>query len=107
VQGLIIFGISVSIVAAIITISGSYSSTNIPFLLVLGSLGVILSEIFRKNYSIETTIILPVMAIVILWFSFILLYSLFHVILAVSFIQVKAAFLLHVALSSLFMFPFL
>ncbi len=73
VQGLTIFGISLSVVALILTISGS--SANIPFLLISGSLGVILSEIFRKNYSVEITIILPVMVLMILWFSFILFQS--------------------------------
>lgn len=73
-QGLTIFGISLSVVALILTISGS--SANIPFLLISGSLGVILSEIFRKNYSVEITIILPVMVLMILWFSFILFQSL-------------------------------
>ena len=73
-QGLMIFGLSLAVVAAILTISGSLA--NMPFLFVLGSLGIILAEIFRKNYSVETTIILPVMAITILLFSFILFQSL-------------------------------
>jgi uncharacterized protein YybS (DUF2232 family) len=73
-QGLTVFIISVSIVAVILSISGSI--TNLPFLLISGILGVTLSEIFRKNYSIELTVILPVMALMILWLSFILFQSL-------------------------------
>lgn len=74
VQGLTIFGISLSMVAIILIISGY--EANIPFLFISGSLGVILSEIFRKNYSIEITIIIPVMVLMILWFSFILIQGL-------------------------------
>ena len=72
--GLIIFGLSLAVVAAILAISGPLA--NMPFLFVMGSLGVILSEIFRKNYSIETTIILPAIVLTILLFSFILFQSL-------------------------------
>ncbi|HVO66843.1 MAG TPA: DUF2232 domain-containing protein [Syntrophales bacterium] len=74
VQGSTIFAISLSLVAIILTIFDS--SANIPLLFLLGSLGVILSEIFRKNYSIETTIILPVLVLTILWFTFIFFQSL-------------------------------
>ena len=74
IQGLMVFVISLSVVAVILTISGF--EANIPFLFISGSLGVILSEIFRKNYSVEITIIFPVMVLMILWFSFILFQSL-------------------------------
>jgi uncharacterized protein YybS (DUF2232 family) len=39
-------------------------------------LGLFLSEIFRRNYSIERTLLYPVTAILILWCSFIVLQSL-------------------------------
>jgi len=74
IQGLMVFVVSLSVVSIILTISGS--ADNIPFLFVSGSLGVILSEIIRKNYSVEITIIFPVMVLMILWFSFIIFQSL-------------------------------
>jgi uncharacterized protein YybS (DUF2232 family) len=39
-------------------------------------LGLFLSEIFRRNYSIEKTVVYPVTAILMLWCSFIVLQSL-------------------------------
>ncbi len=74
IQGLMVFVVSLSVVSIILTISGS--TANIPFLFISGSLGVILSEIIRKNYSVEMTIIFPVMVLMTLWFSFILFQSL-------------------------------
>ena len=74
IQGLTIFVISLSAVALILTIFGF--AANIPFLFISGCLGIILSEIFRKNFSVEVTVIFPVMVLMILWFSFILFQSL-------------------------------
>jgi uncharacterized protein YybS (DUF2232 family) len=74
IEGLMVFVVSLSVVAVILTISGFAAS--IPLLFISGSLGVILSEIFRKNYSVEITTILPVMVLLILWLSFILFQSL-------------------------------
>jgi Predicted membrane protein (DUF2232). len=45
-------------------------------LFISGCSGVVLSESFRKNYSIERTVIYPGMVLVILWFSFIIYQSL-------------------------------
>jgi uncharacterized protein YybS (DUF2232 family) len=72
-QGLTVFIISLSLVAVILSLAGLM--TNLPFLLMSGFLGVIISELFRKNYSIEMTIILPVMVLMTLWLSFILFQS--------------------------------
>jgi uncharacterized protein YybS (DUF2232 family) len=41
-----------------------------------GFLGLFLSEIFRKNYSIERTIVYPVTAVLMVWCSFIVIQSL-------------------------------
>lgn len=73
IQGLTIFIISFSVVALLLTISGQM--THLPFLLISGIVGVLISEIFRRNYSIEMTVILPVTVLTILWLSFILFQS--------------------------------
>lgn len=74
IQGLTIFIVSFFVVAVILIEFGSI--INLPFLLISGCSGVILSEIFRKNYSIERTVIYPGMVLLILWFSFIIYQSL-------------------------------
>lgn len=74
IQGLTIFIVSLFVVAVILIVFGSI--INLPFLFISGCSGVILSEIFRKNYSIERTVIYPGMVLVILWFSFIIYQSL-------------------------------
>lgn len=72
-QGFAIFFISLFLVAAVLTFSGS--ATNLPFLLLTGSLGLFISEIFRRSYSIERTVIYPVAAVLVLWCSFIVFHS--------------------------------
>lgn len=67
-QGWGVFIISLSLVALFLTFFGSMAS--FPFLFISAFLGVILSEILRKNYSIEKTVIYPVTMLMILWFSF-------------------------------------
>ena len=74
IQGLTIFIVSFFVVAVILIEFDSI--INLPFLLISGCSGVILSEIFRKNYSIERTVIYPGMVLLILWFSFIIYQSL-------------------------------
>jgi uncharacterized protein YybS (DUF2232 family) len=74
IKGLAIFLISLFLVAVVLTFSGS--GANLPFIFITGFLGVFLSEIFRKNYSIEKTVIYPVMVILLLWCSFIFFQSL-------------------------------
>jgi uncharacterized protein YybS (DUF2232 family) len=73
-QGSAIFLISSFLVAVVLTYSGF--AANIPFILITGFLGVLLSEIFRKKYSIEKTIVYPVTVILLLWCSFIVFHSL-------------------------------
>ena len=73
-QGLAIFILSLFLVAIVLIFSGS--AANLPFLFITGFLGLFLSEIFRKNYSIERTVVYPVTAVLILWCSFIVLQSL-------------------------------
>ena len=73
-QGLAIFIASLFLVAIVLTLSGA--AANLPFLFITGFLGLFLSEIFRRNYSIEKTVVYPVTATLILWCSFIVLQSL-------------------------------
>lgn len=72
-QGFAIFFISLFLVAAVLTYFGSVA--NLPFLLLTGSLGLFISEIFRLNHSIERTVIYPVAAVLMLWCSFIVFHS--------------------------------
>lgn len=74
IQGLAIFLISLFLVAVVLTFSGSIA--NLPFLFITGFLGLFLSEIFRRNYSIERTVVYPVTAVLMLWCSFIVIQSL-------------------------------
>ncbi len=74
IQGFAIFLISLFLVAIVLTFSGSIA--NLPFLFITGFLGLFLSEIFRRNYSIERTVVYPVTVILMLWCSFIVLQSL-------------------------------
>jgi uncharacterized protein YybS (DUF2232 family) len=69
VRGLAILIVSLCVVAAILTFSDSMA--GIPILAVSGCMGMIFSEILKKSYSIEVTILLPVVALLILWSSFI------------------------------------
>jgi uncharacterized protein YybS (DUF2232 family) len=74
IQGFAILLVSLFLVAAVLTISGSLA--NLPLLFMTGFLGLFLSEIFRKNYSIERTIVYPVTAVLMVWCSFIVIQSL-------------------------------
>jgi uncharacterized protein YybS (DUF2232 family) len=74
IQGLAIFIISLFLVAIVLTFSGSLA--NLPFLFITGFLGLFLSEIFRRKYSIERTVVYPVTAILVLWCSLIVIQSL-------------------------------
>ncbi len=74
IQGLAVFILSLLAVAVILTFTGAI--INLPFLFISGFLGVILAEIFLKNYVIERTVIYPVTILVTLLFSFIILQSL-------------------------------
>lgn len=44
---------------------------SVPLLFMSGCLGIILSEVLKKSYSIEITILLPVITLLIMWSSFI------------------------------------
>jgi len=72
-QGFAIFFISLALVAAVLTISGSVA--NLPFLFLTGFLGLFVSEVLSRSYSIEKTVIYPVAAVLALWCSFIVYYS--------------------------------
>ncbi len=74
IRGLAIFLISLFLVAVVLTFSGS--AANLPFIIITGFLGVLLSEIFRRKYSIEKTVVYPVTVILLLWCSFIVFQSL-------------------------------
>jgi uncharacterized protein YybS (DUF2232 family) len=74
IQGFAILVVSLFLVAIVLTVSGSLA--NLPFLFMTGLLGIFLSEIFRRNYSIERTVIYPVTAVLMLWCSFIVIQSL-------------------------------
>lgn len=74
IQGFAILLVSLFLVAIVLTISGSLA--NLPLLFMTGFLGLFLSEIFRKNYSIERTIVYPVTAVLMVWCSFIVIQSL-------------------------------
>jgi len=73
-QGLLIFVSSLVIVMFTLKILGSH--LNIVHFFFLGSLGPILSEVLRKNYSIEKTIICSVSLMTMLGGFFLLYYSL-------------------------------
>jgi uncharacterized protein YybS (DUF2232 family) len=68
-QGLAVLIVSLCVVAVILEFSGSMAS--LPILAVSGCMGIIFSEVLKKNYSIEVTILLPVVALLIVWSSFI------------------------------------
>ena len=74
IQGFAILLTSLFLVAIVLTLSGA--AANLLFLFITGFLGLFLSETFRRNYSIEKTVVYPVTAILILWCSFIVLQSL-------------------------------
>lgn len=68
IQGWGVFIISLAMVAVFLTFFGSM--TSFPFLFISGFSGIILSEILRKNYTIERTVIYPVTVLITLWFIF-------------------------------------
>ncbi len=74
IQGWGVFIISFSLVALVLTFLGSI--TSVPVLLISGFIGIILSEILRKNYSIEKTVLYPVTVLITLWLLFIVSLSL-------------------------------
>jgi uncharacterized protein YybS (DUF2232 family) len=69
-QGLAVFIASLITVAVVLNSFGSMA--NLPVLFVSGCLGIILSEVLKKSYSIEITILFPVVVLLLLWSSFIL-----------------------------------
>ncbi|MBN2569538.1 MAG: YybS family protein [Deltaproteobacteria bacterium] len=73
-QGVMVFLSSLVIVMLVLKITGSQLS--IFNLVLLGSLGPILSEVLRKNYSIEKTIACSVSAMFMLGLCFLLYFSL-------------------------------
>ncbi len=69
-QGLAVF--IVSLIAVAVVLNSFDLMANLPILFVSGCLGIILSEVLKKSYSIEITILFPVVALLTLWSSFIL-----------------------------------
>lgn len=68
-QGAAVFIVSLCAVAVILK---SYDSTAIvPILFAAGCLGIILSEVLKKSYSIEITILILVSLLLVVWSSFI------------------------------------
>ena len=72
-QGFMILIISSSVVAFILILYDSIAS--FPILFLSGCPGIILSEILKQGYSIEKTIMYPVVALLVIWSSFILYQS--------------------------------
>ena len=70
IQGGGIFVISLTLVALFLAFSSSM--TSLPFLFISGFLGIILSEILHKNYSIERTILYPATVLTVLWLTVII-----------------------------------
>jgi uncharacterized protein YybS (DUF2232 family) len=70
IQGWGILIISLTLVALFLAFSSSM--TSLPFLFISGLLGIILSEILHKNYSIERTILYPVTVLIVLWLTVII-----------------------------------
>jgi uncharacterized protein YybS (DUF2232 family) len=72
-QGLVVF------VASLLVLVISYKlldlKVNFPFFFLLGSLGLILSEILRKNYSIEKTVFHSTVALLTLGFAVLIYYN--------------------------------
>jgi len=70
IHGLIVFIVSLCMVAIILN---SYHQTaNLHLLFISGALGIALSEVLKKNYPIELTILFPVVMLLLIWSSFIL-----------------------------------
>lgn len=72
-RGMLIFAASLVIVSLTLRYLGYYPV--VPHLLLLGSLGPILSEVLRKNYSIEVTVLYSVLALLLLGVLVLLYYS--------------------------------
>lgn len=70
IKGWGIFIISLALVSLFLAFSSSLST--LPLLFISGFLGIILSEILHKNYSIEKTILYPVTVLIALWLTFII-----------------------------------
>jgi len=74
VQGIFIF--FVSLVAAMITLKIVHSPLTLHYFFILGAVGPLLSEVLRRDYSIEKTVLFGVGASLALGFAFLLFYSL-------------------------------
>ena len=72
-QGLVVF--AVSLLVLIISCKFLDLDVNLPFFFLLGSLGLILSEILRKSYSIEKTVLHSTVAFLILCSGLLLYYN--------------------------------
>jgi len=65
-----LFTVSFAFVAIVLH---TYNQTpSIPIIFASGALGIILSEVLRKKYSMELTILLPVILLLITWSSFLM-----------------------------------
>jgi uncharacterized protein YybS (DUF2232 family) len=73
-RGIFVFFISLLVV--IVTLRVFDSPLTIHYFFLLGSLGLILSEVLRRDYSIERTVLYGVGAFLVLGLSFLLCYSL-------------------------------
>jgi uncharacterized protein YybS (DUF2232 family) len=62
----------VSLIAVAVVLRSFDLTANLPILFVAGCLGIIISEVLKKSYSIEITILFPVVVLLIVWSSFVL-----------------------------------
>lgn len=73
IQGLIVFSVSLLVLAISLKILGSH--VNLLSFFLSGSLGLIISEVLRKSYSIEKTVLHSVVALFALCFVLLIYYS--------------------------------
>jgi len=72
-QGLVVF--FASLLVLVISYKFGDSKVNLPFFFLIGSLGLILSEILRKSYSIEKTVFHSTVALLTLCFAVLIYYN--------------------------------
>ncbi len=73
-QGLVVFALALLVVISFMAVIGS--GFNIAFLIVWGSFGIVLSEMFRKKYAIDKIILLSIVVLTLIALAFLSSYSL-------------------------------
>lgn len=68
-------GLIITFFVVAVILNAYDAMANLPILCISGCLGMILSEVLKKNYTIEKTIFLPVIALLIMWSLFLLYQS--------------------------------